>query len=353
MLQVYRYAVSKTSKSVGQVSDKAPGIEPYARLAAGCNPRRPRTGRSPRSRSSQQAESDTFVLSMSGLRRAAADWTTLPGFPPSGCPLRGGLAFWQFCAGLALLPAHAQQAPAQPAEPEARQAPPEAKPAQADAQQPGAGAQVHTGTSSGLEADDGCRTCWPTTSSSCWSRNWTNCRRNRPSSTGGILANRSNDLNNPSSCWSRWWTRWPPAATSAQEKLLRKALAEDYLRSGDWAKAAKAYQTLDARLQGQLSPDEQDEIEMPLKLLPLAADNPPMTVEPCDPFMLQVSQDPLGLTDIPVFVDARPHSLDAGPHRALQPDLAFAGQRGGPQGLRASPPPSTPSPAGPSRCTSP
>ena len=47
---------------------------------------------------------------------------------------------------------------------------------------------------------------------------------------------------------------------------------------------------------------------MPLKLLPLAADNPPMTVEPCDPFVLQVSRNPLGLTDIPVFVDARPHT---------------------------------------------
>ena len=47
---------------------------------------------------------------------------------------------------------------------------------------------------------------------------------------------------------------------------------------------------------------------MPRKLLPLAADNPPMTVEPCDPFKLQVARNPLGLTDIPVFVDARPHA---------------------------------------------
>jgi hypothetical protein len=47
---------------------------------------------------------------------------------------------------------------------------------------------------------------------------------------------------------------------------------------------------------------------MPLKLLPLARANPPMTIEPYDPFVLQVSRDPLGLTDVPVFVDARPHS---------------------------------------------
>ena len=61
-------------------------------------------------------------------------------------------------------------------------------------------------------------------------------------------------------------------------------------------------------MQSTLTPDEQDEIEMPLKLLPLAAANPPMTVDPCDPFVLQVSRNPLGLTDIPVFVDARPHT---------------------------------------------
>ncbi len=47
---------------------------------------------------------------------------------------------------------------------------------------------------------------------------------------------------------------------------------------------------------------------MPLKMLPLAKDNPPMTVDPCDPFRLQVSNDPLGLIDIPVFVDARSRS---------------------------------------------
>jgi hypothetical protein len=98
------------------------------------------------------------------------------------------------------------------------------------------------------------------------------------------------------------------SGNTGQEKLLRKALAEDYLRAGDWTKAAKAYETLENRLQGKLSIEEQDEIEMPLKLLPLAQANPPMTVEPCDPFKLQVSRNPLGLTDIPVFVDARPHT---------------------------------------------
>jgi hypothetical protein len=85
-------------------------------------------------------------------------------------------------------------------------------------------------------------------------------------------------------------------------------LAEDYLRLGDWAKAAQAYQTLDDRVRAGLSSGEQDEIEMPLKMLPLAKDNPPITIDACDPFRLQVSNDPLGLIDVPVFIDARSHS---------------------------------------------
>ena len=104
---------------------------------------------------------------------------------------------------------------------------------------------------------------------------------------------------------------------TAHEKLLRTALAEDYLRLGDWSKAATAYQTLDTRLHAKLSADEQDEIEMPLKMLPLAKDNPPTTIDPCDPFRLQVTTNPLGLVDIPVFVDARSRSW------MLDPTLPF------------------------------
>jgi hypothetical protein len=43
-------------------------------------------------------------------------------------------------------------------------------------------------------------------------------------------------------------------------------------------------------------------------MLPLAASHSPMSVDPCDPFVMQVGTDPLGLTDVPVFVDAQPHS---------------------------------------------
>ena len=50
---------------------------------------------------------------------------------------------------------------------------------------------------------------------------------------------------------------------------------QDYLRQGDWAKADVAYQALNARLGAKLTPDEQDEIEMPVKLLPW-----PKTIRP-------------------------------------------------------------------------
>jgi hypothetical protein len=95
-----------------------------------------------------------------------------------------------------------------------------------------------------------------------------------------------------------------PDPSSPEEKLLRKALAEDYLRAGDWAKAAAAYKNLNSR--NSLSPDEKSDIELPLKLLPLVAAYPPMTVEPGEPFSLPYDRDALGLTDVPVFIDAQP-----------------------------------------------
>ena len=92
------------------------------------------------------------------------------------------------------------------------------------------------------------------------------------------------------------------------EKLARQTLAEDYLRSGQLAQAAAAYQALDTRMHNRMSQDERDDLEQPLKLLPLAEDHPPMTVETGAPFSLPYELDPLGLTDIPVFVDGVSHS---------------------------------------------
>jgi predicted aspartyl protease len=129
----------------------------------------------------------------------------------------------------------------------------------------------------------------------------------------GILANRENNPKASIQLLEPLLEKVAASGNTAQEKILRKALAEDYLRIGDMAKAARAYETLESRLGSHLSPEEQDEIELPLKLAPLAAANPPManppmTVEPYEPFLLQVTRNPLGLTELPVYVDARPHS---------------------------------------------
>ena len=177
-----------------------------------------------------------------------------------------------------------------------------------DNQQPGQGAQLHTGTSSGLDTDARLQNLLADHQFLVLKSQLDKMPPEQAQFYRGILANRDNDLKTSIDLLEPLADAVTASGNAAQEKLLRKALAEDYLRLGDWSKAAKAYQTLDTRLQGKLSKDEQDEIEMPRKLLPLAAGNQPMTVEPCDPFKLQVSRNPLGLTDIPVYVDARPHA---------------------------------------------
>lgn len=125
----------------------------------------------------------------------------------------------------------------------------------------------------------------------------------------GILANRNNDPKASIQLLAPLVDSVLASGNLAQEKLLRKALAEDYLRVGDMASAALSYAAYAERMKGKLTPGEQDEIELPLKLAPLAAANPLMTVEPCEPFLLQTSRNPLGLTELPVYVDARPHSF--------------------------------------------
>ncbi len=174
--------------------------------------------------------------------------------------------------------------------------------------QPGTGAQVRTGTSSGLDADARIQNLL---SDHQYFRVADELGQLPPEEAQlyrGILANRDNHPQRSIQLLEPLIDSVEASGNTAHEKLLRKALAEDYLREGDWQKAAKAYEALQARVGNQLTPDEQDEIEMPLKMLPLAAGNPPMTIDPCEPFVMQVSKAPLGLTDIPVFVDAMPHS---------------------------------------------
>ncbi len=133
----------------------------------------------------------------------------------------------------------------------------------------------------------------------------------------GILANRMNQPEESVRLLEPLVAKIRSADHPPEEKILRKALAEDYLRMGDWARANQAYLEYEYRVGGGLSQDEKDELELPVKLLPLARENPPMTVEPGEAFSLPYDRDPLGLTDIPVFVDARSHDW------MLDPTLPF------------------------------
>ena len=211
-----------------------------------------------------------------------------------GAVYRGalGIAAWSAITVSAALLAQETPAPRQP--PTSSQ------------QEPGAGAQVHTGTSSGLTGDARMQNLLEDHQ---YFRVQSELEELPPEQAQfyrGILANRNNDPKESIKLLEPLVDKIASSGDTVHEKLARKALAEDYLRDGNFSKAANEYQRLETR--SRLSPEEQDEIEMPLKLLPLAATNPPMTVDPCDAFMQQVSRNPLGLTDIPVFVDARPHT---------------------------------------------
>lgn len=175
-------------------------------------------------------------------------------------------------------------------------------------QQPGADAQVHTGTNSGLNLDTRIQNLLADHQFFRVQSELDQLPPEQAQLYRGILANRNNDPRQSIQILEPLVEKIASSGDAAHEKLARKALAEDYLRDGDFSKAAEEYKSLESRLDKTLTPDEKDEIELPLKLAPLAAANPPMTVDPCDPFVLPVSRNPLGLTDIPVFVDARPHT---------------------------------------------
>jgi hypothetical protein len=223
-------------------------------------------------------------MSMSGKRRATARKSRRIAIALAGCLI--------FFAAAAVSQPPQQLAPVPPTE-----------------QQPEAGEKVHTGVTSGLDADARLQNLLADHQFLRIESQLDPLPPDQSQLYRGILANRNNDLKTSIELLEPLVDKVAAGGNVAHEKLLRKALAEDYLRAGDLAKAVKAYETLESRLQGHLSDDEQNEIELPLKLLPLAAANPAMTVEPYDPFLLQVSKNPLGLTDLPVYVDARPHSF--------------------------------------------
>jgi hypothetical protein len=272
----------------------------------------------------QSCQSVNFELNMNCVCGPAAQSIRRPVKPAQGEPQPVARFVLAFALILFVAPLAAQQTAQltafQPITFAAQQNAPMAPPPQpvpeaaqqpapsATEQQPGAGTQLQTGTSSGIDADTRLENLLADYQYFLVAEQLDHLPPAQAQFYRGILANRSNDLKQSVKLLTPLIDQIAASGDTVHEKLLREALAEDFLRLGDWAKAAQAYQTLDARLHAKLSPDEQDEIEMPLKMLPLAKDNPPTTVEPCDPFALQVSENPLGLIDVPVFVDARPHT---------------------------------------------
>jgi len=213
-------------------------------------------------------------------------------------------------AGMALAPAFlltplsAQQPQAQPALPPAPQlSAPATKPPSTS--QPDARSQVQTGFASGLTLDQRLQNLLADHQYSRVAAQLGQLPADQAQFYRGLLANRSNKLTESIQLLEPLVNQVAASGDTAHEWLIRKALAEDYLRQGDWAKAAQAYETLDSRLHAKLTPEELDEIELPLKLLRLAQGNPSMTVEPCEPFPMRASVDSLGLLDLPVYVDAR------------------------------------------------
>jgi hypothetical protein len=184
---------------------------------------------------------------------------------------------------------------------------PETKQTPTTAPQQG-GAQVHTGVTSGLDAEARLQNLLADHQFLRIEAQLDQMPADEAAFYRGILANRRNDLKKSVALLEPLVDKVAAAGAPGQEKLLRKALAEDYLRLGEWSKAAQAYRTLETHVGGQLTAEEKEELELPVKLLPLAAANPPMTVDPYDAFGLPVNRNLLGLLDVPVYVDARPHS---------------------------------------------
>jgi hypothetical protein len=214
--------------------------------------------------------------------------------------LISALLFCLFAAGAGQAIAQGKLTPRSPVQEPAKETP-------ADAPQQ-SGAQVHTGVSSGLDTEARLQNLLADHQFLRIEAQLDQMPADEAEFYRGILANRRNDLKQSVALLEPLVDKVAAAGAPGREKLLRKALAEDYLRLGDWAKAAQAYRTLETHVGSQLTAEEQDELELPVKLLPLAAANPPMTVDPYDPFGLPVNRNLLGLLDIPVYVDARPHS---------------------------------------------
>ena len=174
------------------------------------------------------------------------------------------LAGYAFALVVSIAPAQ-QPAASTPQEP---QAPKQVQPR---------GEQVHTGVTSGLDAETRLEALIADHQFSLVAAQLDKLPTEQAQLFRGILANRNNDAKSSIELLVPLVDQVAAGGNLAEEKLLRKTLAEDYLRTGDMADAAKAYEALAERLQGHLSTEELDEIELPLKLAALAANHPRTT----------------------------------------------------------------------------
>lgn len=175
-------------------------------------------------------------------------------------------------------------------------------------QQPGAGTQLQTGVASGFDMDARLANLLAEHQYARVESELPQLPAQQAQLYRGILANRNNDVKTSLELLEPLVDPVVQSGRMIPEKLLRKTLGEDYLRIGDLAKASAQYEALMARFGNRLTADEADAIELEAKLLPLAKDNPQMTVEPCDPFEMRIERNSLGLIDVPVYVDGKQHS---------------------------------------------
>jgi hypothetical protein len=173
---------------------------------------------------------------------------------------------------------------------------------------PGAGAEIRTGVASGFDEDARLANLLAEHQYARVESELSQLPPQQAQLYRGILANRYNDVKKSLELLEPLVDPVVQSGKVIPEKLLRKTLGEDYLRESDMAKSAAQYEALMQRLGDKLTTDELDEIELPAKLLPLAKNNPQMTVDPCDVFEMRVDRDPLGLIDVPVVVDGHLHS---------------------------------------------
>ncbi|MFC5864507.1 retropepsin-like aspartic protease [Acidicapsa dinghuensis] len=235
------------------------------------------------------------------------------------------LSHWFLALGWALLPliavtfhVHAQE-PAKPAPalPPIQLAQPEDAPAPQPSQQPGRAADVRTGSEFGtlsllnrlerLLADHDFHEMQQVLEDSDSDSHSSSLTPDQKQLFRGVLANRENKPEESIKLLQPLLDKLRTSQPTEEEKLLRKSLAEDYLRAGRWAEANQAYLEYEYRFSKTLTKDERSDIELPIKLLPLVRENPPMAIEAGEPFTLPFDRDGLGLTDVPVFVDGESH----------------------------------------------